>query len=374
MLLIVYGSLYPWRFTVPHLDASPFVVLLHAWPSLALRYSVRDVIVNIALYIPLGFTAHIVFRRTIFAPVLVGLLLSTTMELLQLLVPGRSTSMVDLITNVIGTALGVALGTLFSSRIFDWKTADRAALTLAFCWTAWLVFPLFPALSTHVLAAKLSTFAHSSPFDLRTLVSSAAAWYAGGLLITAAGMPVTRRWFAITLAAVPIQFLIVDKQPTQAFLIGSLAGVILFLVFAFAPPSRRDAWLFLAVIVLRGLAPFHFTTASTPFAWTPFGATLDSEWQSAGVILIEKIFYYGTAIWLLRTVSVKRAVWIVAATLAAIELLQTHLPGRTPEITDPLLALLLGFVLWTLSRSPVDRQHLRDQRPADRLRFARDDS
>ena len=38
----------------------------------------------------------------------------------------------------------------------------------------------------------------------------------------------------------------------------------------------------------------------------------------------------------------------VAGVLAAIEAIQRYLPGRTPEITDPILALVLGAMLWRI--------------------------
>ncbi len=40
-----------------------------------------------------------------------------------------------------------------------------------------------------------------------------------------------------------------------------------------------------------------------------------------------------------------RAGFAVALPLAATEAIQTYLPGRSPEITDPLLALLMTVVL-----------------------------
>jgi hypothetical protein len=201
---------------------------------------------------------------------------------------------------------------------------------------------------------KLSVFAHSSPFDLVTLVSTAACWYAAGLLLSAvtAGMP--SLWFPVTLLAIPLQFFIVDRQPTQSMLLGAICGAALFCVaHRRAKPSGIEAWAFLAVIVLRGLSPFRFVPQATPFEWIPFGATLSSEWQSAAAILIEKAFYYGTAIWLLRTVGMSwmRAAIMATGVLGAIEIVQIHLPGRTPETTDPMLALLLGFALSMLSRS-----------------------
>jgi VanZ family protein len=43
----------------------------------------------------------------------------------------------------------------------------------------------------------------------------------------------------------------------------------------------------------------------------------------------------------------------VAQLLAAIEIAQIWLPGRTPEITDPLLALAAGATIWLLHDQPV---------------------
>jgi len=180
------------------------------------------------------------------------------------------------------------------------------------------------------------------------LVSAAAAWFAAGLLVTAAGARVSRVWFFMTLLAIPAQFLIVDRQPLPSSLLGAVAGVVLFaFCHRSSTPAKPEAWAFLAVIVVRGLSPFHFVTVPVEFNWVPFGAALDADWQSVAGVLIEKIFFYGTAIWLLRAagVTLARSVILVAAVLGSIEIVQMRLPGRTPEITDPILAILTGFVL-----------------------------
>jgi VanZ family protein len=148
-----------------HLTANPLWILLHSWRPAPLRYLLRDTIVNVTLYIPLGFAAHLVFRQSrfpgfgIYGPVLLGLLLSTAMELIQLLEPTRTTSIADVITNVIGSGLGVMAGLLFealasrelvpgvvkkSARSARTSVGDRGALMLAFCWIAWLFFRFSP--------------------------------------------------------------------------------------------------------------------------------------------------------------------------------------------------------------------------------------
>jgi VanZ family protein len=343
-------------------------------------FMARDIVVNVSLYVPLGFVAHFVFKKpafkelvfknirlplfALYGPVLLGLLLSTAVEITQLWEPLRDTSLLDVITNVMGAALGVALALLFEDiavprpRRAQPLPVDRSALALAFCWGAWLIFPLFPVLGLYVLRRKLAAFAHSPLLAPVTFLSAAAVWYAAGLLMNAAGIRRSTRWLRISILAIPAQFFVVDRQPVPSDLLGALAG---FVLFAFRPRmkpvSRSEAAAFSALLVLRGLSPFRFVATATAFSWIPFSGVLYSEWQQAVLTLLGKMFYYATAIWLFRAAGVRmfQSIAFVAAILAAIEVLQTHLPGRTPEITDPLLAILMGFVLFILFRETGKR-------------------
>jgi VanZ family protein len=333
-------------------------------------FMVRDMVVNVSIYVPLGFVAHLVFRKVasplfgLYGPVLMGLLLSTAVEITQLWEPVRNTSLLDVVTNVAGAVLGVAVAVIFE-RIAPARTrrtpampVDRGALALTFIWGAWLVFPFFPVLGVYALERKLSIFAHSRLFDPGVLASAVSVWYAGGLLMRSAGIRRSPLWLGISILAIPAQFFVVDRQPAPSDMVGAAAGSLLF---AFRPRmkavSKLEAWAFTALLVFRGLSPFRFVAATTDFSWIPFAGVLDSEWQPAILTLLGKIFYYTTAVWLLHAAGTKilYAIAIVAAILAAIEVLQTRLPGRTPEITDPLLAVLMGLILVILFRETGKR-------------------
>jgi hypothetical protein len=68
--LIVYGSLYPWDFHSSQLAVSPLWVLIHSWPTRMDRFLVRDIAVNLLLYMPVGVFGFLALRqnfRTAFA-------------------------------------------------------------------------------------------------------------------------------------------------------------------------------------------------------------------------------------------------------------------------------------------------------------------
>jgi VanZ family protein len=353
-----------------HLPDNPVRMLLHAWPPRLNRFFLRDGVVNIALYVPLGMSAHFAFRKwplkffDLYGPVLLGLVLSASIELTQLFEPARDASVVDIATNVIGSMLGVFLAVVFEAvatpapAALRRRRTDPAALALLFCGVVYLLFPFFPVTGRYAPTLKLAAFAQAPLFDVMQFVSGLALWYAGGLLLRAAGVRRARAWLGVSLLAVPLQFLIVGRAPMPSWAIGAVSGA---LVFAWrgkkTPVLKVEAWAFLLVILVRGLWPFRFMADSNVFTWVPFGGFLGDDWQAGIQVFLEKAFYYGTAIWLPRAAGTRlwQAAALVAAVLAGIEAAQIHLPGRTAEITDPILAALLAAGLAILSRETETR-------------------
>ena len=138
IVLIVYGSLYPFGF---HPCAFSFPALLHtsATPS-----SRGDLLSNILLYVPLGFFAARSVRswhRAIPAASALGVALSFLVEMTQECVLSRVPSMADVIANgagaLIGSLLAVALRSNYSalliacwigSRLFPYPHPPRAVI------------------------------------------------------------------------------------------------------------------------------------------------------------------------------------------------------------------------------------------------------
>ena len=153
-LLIVYASLYPfdqWRIQ----GIAPWAFLLAPLPR---YWTGFDVISNALGYAPLGFLCALAIHRTqsrapaVFWATLAAAALSLVLESLQMFLPARVPSNVDLALNAVG-----ALGGAMAARALEWAGAvDRwsrfrerwfvpeasGALVLLALWPFALLFPV----------------------------------------------------------------------------------------------------------------------------------------------------------------------------------------------------------------------------------------
>jgi hypothetical protein len=109
--------------------------------------------------------------------------------------------------------------------------------------------------------------------------------------------------------------------------------------------------LLIGTIAWRELSPFEFSSTASRFSWIPFTGVFESSRGSGGVVFLDKVFLYGAAVWFVSEVatSMIAAGLLIAGMLFALELVQTHVPGRTPEITDSVLAALLAIIFYVLT-------------------------
>jgi len=371
VFLITYGSLYPWHFEDRQLGVNPAWYLLHSRFWIFSRAYIRDLFVNVALYVPLGLSAYLAFRRLrmpiihIGAPVLLGFALSCTLEMVQLYVPSRTCSLADVIPNVAGSAIGVMVALIYRETLESLtrrqleRIPDPGVLALLLFWIAYLLFPFFPVISRYTLEQKAAIFTVTAGFNFVRFASATVCWLGAGRWLAAIGVQPVWKWLAALVLIIPGQLFIRGRQPIASDLLGAAAGC---LCFALSDRSRYASRIaaagFLFLLALHGLAPFRLRTDPNVFGWIPFTAMLESEWQFGAFILVEKLFYYWAAIWAMRSagIGLRTATLIVATTLVVIEAAQIYLPGRTPEVTDPILALIIGVALHLLdSRRQSDR-------------------
>ncbi|HUP93824.1 MAG TPA: VanZ family protein [Burkholderiales bacterium] len=115
-VVIAYASLQPFRgWWVPPEEIRLF--LTAPWP----RYiTLEDVVVNIAAYVPLGFLLARAcmrsygIRRAVFVAAALASLTSVAMETVQMFMPARIASNVDVLTNSLGGLLGALAAPMFA--------------------------------------------------------------------------------------------------------------------------------------------------------------------------------------------------------------------------------------------------------------------
>jgi VanZ family protein len=176
LLVIVYASLQPfqdWR--------TPPEEILHfltaAWPHYT---TLQDVVVNLAAYVPLGLLLSIGFgaryglARGAAAATLAAAVLSLGMEAMQMFLPPRIASNVDLLANSLGALLGAMAAPLLAPtripgealhavrhRLFiDGVTADTGLVVVLL----WLATQFHPAAQFFGTGNFRATFDLAAPF------------------------------------------------------------------------------------------------------------------------------------------------------------------------------------------------------------------
>jgi VanZ family protein len=352
VLIILYGTLYPFDFDFERTLESPVWILFHSWPEQFDRFALRDALTNVFLYLPLGFVATLAFGRRWPLAILLGAGLSASVEMLQVYDATRTCSLADLSFNIAGGGIGaiVAMATpaTILRRPIDRLRSGPAIVTA--CWAGYLFYPFLPLLSRGNLHRAWIQFLATPLFPVE-IAGATAEWFAAALLVEAVAGRVSAAWFAPALLAFPVRLLLIDRNLAPAEICGF---VLALLLWATIPSGRRGLIaipLMAAAILLRQLAPFRFAADAAPFSWIPFATSIDADRVPAAVVMLRKAFDYGAMVWLARGIGLMRAGIIVAVTLFITEWIQRYLPGRQPEITDALVALIMtGILAWSRRR------------------------
>lgn len=123
----------------------------------------EDALLNILLFAPLGWSLQRagVRRGKI---VLAGFLISATIELLQLGIPGRETCLADAIANTVGTALGALLCSSWGTIAFP--SAHRARFLAVGASIFWLIVACGTIWSFEPAPSETSYFSQWAPADV----------------------------------------------------------------------------------------------------------------------------------------------------------------------------------------------------------------
>jgi VanZ family protein len=377
-------------------------------PLRGLGGSWADVYSNIALFIPWGFLLAICLQkrgsswwRTLLLAMITAVCLSGTVEFLQLFAPKRSISVVDLMTNTLGSVVGALVGWPLARWV--WPAASvrvrqlvlaRPAAACALLVGAVILFaglsPSYDKLGSRGMTARLKT-ARLVPFGQTaggfTPRDKACLWVAELLTWTLAGGvfavalreskrsgvraigTVAALAGGLSLIIEAIQLVIpgrdVDLTSVLLALLGSTLGASLMMRGARVEVHR---WTIPALIV--------WGIAVTLAAWSPGRFVWPDRWELQPAMYVPFWSYFGSrtledltdvvgqtvlflplgAILAVRSFrwSFPSVVLIGLAMGAILEVGQAFLPARSPDVSDAISAAAgagFGLALWRFGES-----------------------
>jgi VanZ family protein len=370
-VLVVYGSLYPLTgWAVPREPLFSFLIT-----PIPDHISRADVLTNVLAYIPLGVFLVWAFRvagrfSAITAVTLAGGLLSFSMESVQMFLPSRTASNIDLLTNILGTAVGACIGIAFrpngalvlrmKTLRNEWFVAGRGvdiALCAVFLWALSQLSPFVPSMDVSSIREGLKPVWYSlndptsfSFFKMLTYVLNIAGLT---LLIGTVARPgrhaMLAFWYFVA-AVLAVKPFIVSRELSLEAICGLLAAAILLILTPKKQALRAVLSMagifgaFMVAELITGVGGLH------PFNWVPFAGQLDNTVSGFGSIL-EGTWPF-VALASLTALGFGRKllpmVWVGGVVLAAVFALeweQRQIPGRYGDVTT----VLLAASAWVLS-------------------------
>ncbi|HUN39749.1 MAG TPA: VanZ family protein [Acetobacteraceae bacterium] len=355
VIFILYGSLFPFEYRQQFYPGGPVAYLLSTWHVWDHR---GDLLSNILLYLPFGFFATLALpsrmsgmQRALLAA-LVGIALSCCVEIAQFHDAGRVTSMGDVYANGIGAGLGAVAAALMGASI-RWPfvqelAADPTAALLLVMFFGYRLYPYVPTIDLHKYWHALWPIVRSpslSPYDLARYTVT---WLFIAVIVHA--LYGSRRFLMLFPLLCGVEFIgkimIVGTALTVPDVAGAVAAYALWTLLLQRLPGRFAivALLFAGMVAAARLEPFRFLPLSRGFGWIPFASFMEGSMNVAMQAFCQKFYEYGGLIWLLGCCGIALPIGIAltATLLLGTSIAECWLPGRSAEITDAAMGLVIG--------------------------------
>ena len=354
--LIVYGSLYPFNFSMAKPGA-----LAHLFSDRNLFTSTGDMLGNVILFAPLGLISilHLVpgwgLFRAFIGIVATGLAMALGLQVLQIFLPTRDAALADVAWNMLGMLIGALAGGYIATHhppmpVLPHTRTMPMFLLAGLIAIEWL--PLVPSLDLQLMKAHLRLL-WSTPVTLGAPFwqGIAVAMFAGHLLTFVFNRRQSVLGLVLVLAVMISGKLFIEDMPMHSSgPVGLALGGLGWAITQSCAKVRRRTLVWLTLILCytaSALAPYQLRDEATTVSWLPFASMLEGSMLSnvrsltSNLVFYVGILYVGAkSAGLLTSATLGLAVWALV-----MELMQTIIKNRSADITEPILVLLTGLTL-----------------------------
>ncbi|MES2561610.1 MAG: VanZ family protein [Pseudomonadota bacterium] len=296
-VVIAYTSLQPFRgWWLPPEEIRAF--LSAPWP----RYiTLEDVLINICAYVPLGFLLTRAFMarfEAVYAVLLaaaVAMLTSVSMECIQMFMPTRIASNVDILTNSLGGLIGALASPLFApSRILGIRLTRLRA--------QWFVYGISADVGLILVFIWLISQTHPN-----------AQLFGTGNLRDTFALPI---WLIHT-----PQLLVAAEAAVAGFNLLGVGLLVVALTRETMPRGLAVAAVMAAGLASKALVAYFLSRGAAPFAWLTPGVIVG--------LLVGSVVLYGL------TRVPRRVQWVAAGLSLAAALVTINIAPENPYQTIP---------------------------------------
>ena len=356
LCLIVYGSLYPFKWV-----QAPPGALEHLFFNWQMTTSWGDMLGNMGLFVPWGLIGMVAMAPRfgnwmgLVWTVFTGFLLALVVQVLQIWVPSRDPALADVVWNLVGISIGLMPGAVLLSLLDSQTKLPHAGLVpglllIGFVLAEWL--PLVPSLDFQLVKEQLKQLLAAPALDWTALLQRIAMALLAGHLLSKL-LDLSKSWVLLPVLLAGVTFgklFLVDTPMSAATPLGFLLAVVGWFFMTRVSETYRTTAIWLVLLVsytVSSLSPFGLRNVPASVSWLPFAAMLEGSMLSnvrsvaANLVVFAGILYVGVKTprhYLLASVSL--ALWVLM-----VELAQIWIETRVPDITEPLLVLILGQVL-----------------------------
>lgn len=363
IVLASLGSIYPFNFSATEIDAAKLLTFVQ---SCCRRPGLGDIIGNLLLFVPVGFTGMFAVRpdyperRRIAIVFATGVGVGLLLQLLQFYLPSRDENLQDVVWNAAGLAAGMIMAMLIArtSTVPDLRLGSMALVPLALVstWLSYRLIPFVPSLDWQSIKNSLKPLLIDVQISVGNVLHDVAGWLIVGYLLQHAQRDKKLDdWLPALIAGVLfLEVLTVKNTVSASNVLGATIAVLLWrgIVRGHRKQELILVCVLLVALLVFGLAPFVPRVSPAEFGWLPFHGFLGGSMYVNAQSAADKVFLYGSLVYLLWRSTINRAssLAIGFSIVLSIEWAQLYFAGHTPEITDPLLVVFAALALMALER------------------------